>query len=108
MADRYIGVASVIPGEVDTNIQKILRETTSFHLHELFITAHQEGGLISPAICTEFIKWFLCDLPFADYQQSNLPCSIYDEWHHAFWLKDHTKLPVFPFYLYSILKYSVS
>lgn len=95
--ERNIGVASVIPGEVDTKIQKILRETTSFHLHNKFIEAYQSGQLISPKICAEFLKWLLCDLAFSEFKQSKMPFSIYDEWHHKFWLKDTSQLPAFPF-----------
>lgn len=97
LEDKNIGVASVIPGEVDTQIQKVLRETTSFHLHQLFAKAHQQGQLISPHTCAAFIKWFLCDYPFNDFNKSTLPLSIYDTWHHDFWLTDKRQLPAFPF-----------
>ncbi|MGQ3890279.1 SDR family oxidoreductase [Legionella sp. CNM-1927-20] len=94
---KEVGVACVIPGEVDTKIQKTLRETTSFHLHEIFDKAYQDGQLISPKTCAEFLKWFLCDLSFEEYEQSNMPVSIYEEWHHPLWLKDKNQLPPFPF-----------
>ena len=97
LAEKNIGVACVIPGEVDTRIQKTLRETTSFHLHELFINAYNAGQLISPQICAEFLKWFLCDLSFEQFKNSQMPISIYDRWHHHHWLKDTSKLPAFPF-----------
>lgn len=95
--EKNIGVSCVIPGEVDTKIQKILRETTSFHLHKMFDEAYQGGQLISPKTCAEFLKWLLCDLSFDEFKQSNMPVSIYDEWHHSFWLKDKNQLPPFPF-----------
>lgn len=97
LEDKNIGVSCVIPGEVDTKIQKILRETTSFHLHEKFDQAYQMGRLISPKTCAGFLKWFLCDLSFNEFKQSNMPISIYDEWHHSFWLNDINQLPQFPF-----------
>lgn len=97
LEENNIGVSCVIPGEVDTNIQKMLRETTSFHLHNLFKEAHQSGQLISPQICAEFLKWLLCDLSFTEFKQSKMPFSIYDEWHHRFWLRDVNQLPAFPF-----------
>lgn len=97
LVENSIGVTCVIPGEVDTNIQKILRETSSFHLHEMFIDAHQKGKLIRPEICAEFLKWLLCDLSFNEFKQSKLPISIYDKWHHQYWLKDNDQLPPFPF-----------
>lgn len=94
---KNIAITSVIPGEVDTKIQKILRETTSFHLHEMFKKAYENAQLISPKICAEFLKWLLCDLSFNEYKKSEMPISIYDQWHHQYWLKDTNKLPAFPF-----------
>ncbi len=97
LEDRQIGVLNVIPGEVDTTIQKILRETKTFHLHDLFIKAKDMGGLIAPSICAEFLKWLLCDLPFDKYKNAKMPISIYDDWHHEYWLKKSEDLPPFPF-----------
>lgn len=95
--EQNIGVACVIPGEVDTTIQKILRETTSFHLHQLFIDAYQSGQLIQPHVCATFLTWLLCDLPFEDFKHSPMPLSIYDEWHRDKWLENEEALPAFPF-----------
>jgi len=97
LEEKNIGVSCVIPGEVDTKIQKILRETTSFHLHQMFQDAYQAGQLINPKICADFLKWLLCDLSFFEFKQSKMPFSIYDHWHHPFWLKDADQLPAFPF-----------
>lgn len=97
LAGKNIGVSCIIPGEVDTKIQKILRETTSFHLHKMFDEAYQTGQLINPKTCAEFVKWFVCDYPFNEFKQSTMPTSIYDEWHHSLWLKDKATLPAFPF-----------
>lgn len=97
LEDKNIGVSCVIPGEVDTAIQRILRETTSFHLHKIFDEAYKKGQLIKPTTCAEFLKWFLCDLSFNAFKQSSLPVSIYDEWHHSYWLTDKNNLPSFPF-----------
>jgi len=97
LAEKNIAVSCVIPGEVDTKIQKILRETTSFHLHEMFEEAHRTKQLISPKICADFLKWLVCDLSFEEFKQSKMPVSIYDEWHHQYWLKGKTQLPAFPF-----------
>lgn len=97
LEEKNIGVACVIPGEVDTTIQKILRETTSFHLHQLSIDAYASGQLISPRMCARFLTWLLCDLSFEEFKHSQMPLSIYDEWHHAKWLEDPCALPAFPF-----------
>lgn len=97
LAENNIGVTSVIPGEVDTRIQKTLRETNTFHLHQRFKEVYEKGLLISPKICADFLKWFLCDLSFDEFRNSNMPISIYDTWHHQYWLMDSEKLPAFPF-----------
>lgn len=97
LSEKNVGVSCVIPGEVDTKIQKTLRETTSFHLHHKFREAYETNQLISPKICADFLKWFLCDLSFTEFKQSTMPTSIYDHWHHQFWLKNKNLLPPFPF-----------
>ena len=97
LEEKNIAVSCVIPGEVDTKIQKVLRETTSFHLHNMFKEAYENDQLISPKICAEFLKWLLCDLSFTEFKQSKMPISIYNQWHHQFWLKDASQLPLFPF-----------
>lgn len=96
-APQGIAVQAVIPGEVDTHIQAVLRETKTFHLHKSFIEAYEKGGLIKPQVCASFLKWLLVDLSYDDYAKGDLPISIYDEWHHRFWLKDTKDLPPFPF-----------
>lgn len=97
LAEKNIGVSSIIPGEVNTEIQRVLRETSSFHLKELFIKAHDQGQLIEPEICAAFLKWFLVDLSFEEFKKSTMPVSIYEEWHHPHWLKEKDHLPAFPF-----------
>ncbi len=94
---KQIGVSCVIPGEVDTNIQKTLRETTTFHLHRMFKKAHDDGQLIRPEVCADFLKWVLCDMPFDTFSTGVMPITIYDKEHHPNWLADATKLPAFPF-----------
>lgn len=97
LAFAGMGVSSVIPGEVNTGMQKTLRETRSFHLHAQFEYAFKEGRLIAPEVCAQFLEWFLCRCPFADFSTRDMPVSIYDKWHHPFWLKDAKALPPFPF-----------
>lgn len=97
LVDKKIAVAAVIPGEVNTGIQHTLRSTTSFHLHRLFQAAYDNDQLISPTVCADFLKWLLCDLPFNQYAETNIPVSIYDEWHQEFWLTDKSKMRAFPF-----------
>lgn len=97
LEEKNIGVANVIPGEVDTHIQEILRDTPSFFLRHLFIEAKQKGQLISPKTCSEYLKWLLCDMPFDKFKSSEMPQTIYDKSHHQFWLTNAKDLPDFPF-----------
>ncbi|KTC97911.1 sepiapterin reductase [Legionella geestiana] len=97
LASAGIGVCSVIPGEVNTGMQKTLRETRSFHLHTQFEHAFKEERLIAPEVCAQFLEWLLCRCPFVDFSTRDMPISIYDEWHHPFWLIDAKQLPPFPF-----------
>jgi len=97
LSEKNIGVSSVIPGEVDTGIQKTLRETLGFHLHGIFQRAYETGQLIKPEVCADFLKWLLCDLPFDEFRKSQIPVTIYDTSHHKHWLVSPEKFPPFPF-----------
>ena len=59
----------------------------------MFKEAYENDQLISPKICAEFLKWLLCDLSL-EFKQSKMPISIYDQWHHQFWLKDASQLHI--------------
>ncbi|KTD71167.1 MULTISPECIES: SDR family NAD(P)-dependent oxidoreductase [Legionella] len=56
-----IVATDVIPGEVDTGMQKNLREcpVEQFPLAVEFQEAYQEKTLISPAVCAEFLAFIL-------------------------------------------------
>lgn len=97
LVEKNIAVASVIPGEVDTRIQELLRNTKTFHQHGLFQMAYDNGQLITPETCATFLKWLLVELPHTQFSQLEIPASIYDHWHHKYWLNDTQKLPEFPF-----------
>lgn len=93
---KNIAVGSVIPGEVDTGIQKTLRETPGFHLQQIFQQAYKSGQLIRPEICANYLKWLLCDLSFEEFNNDVIH-TIYDKVHHKHWLTNPTDLPTFPF-----------
>lgn len=97
LSEKNIGVASVIPGEVDTKIQKVLRETRGFHLHRMFQQAHDSHQLIKPEVCADFLTWLLCELSFDQFNDNQTPFTIYDKFHHKHWLKPSETLPEFPF-----------
>lgn len=92
---RSIAVAGVIPGQVDTDMQFILRNTQTFHLQQKFHDNFIHGLLISPDICADFLSWLLCEMPFDEFNGKADPWDIYDTTLHGRWLK--TMLPPFPF-----------
>lgn len=94
-AGHGIAVSAVIPGEVDSEIQNILRSTNSFHLKEKFNQNFAQGKLISPSMCADFLSWLLCEISFNEFDTQEIPWNIYDSWHHKYWLKN--VLPAFPF-----------
>lgn len=96
-ANLNVGIACVIPGEVDTKIQRILRETPNFHLKTMFEQAYNNAQLISPKMCADFLFYLLVTMSFSDYATCDLPQTIYDEKHHARWLKEPAQFPAFPF-----------
>jgi len=91
-----IAVASVIPGDVDTAMQKILRETDDLELRATFIRNYNEQMLIDPATCALFLTWLLCESTFDEFNIQEDPFDIYDVSHHAQWLKDGKTIPPRP------------
>lgn len=94
LQNRSIAVASVIPGDVDTEMQRILRETREFNLAEKLYENYNTGQLIAPNICAQFLSWLLCDTSFDDFNNALTQWDIYDQSHHAHWLRGD--LPAFP------------
>jgi short-subunit dehydrogenase len=90
-----IAVASVIPGEVDTEIQNVLREAPEFTLKEKFRENYADEKLVSPRMCAQFLAWLLCDCAYDDFNRADYVWEIYDTSHHAQWLTG--TLPAFPF-----------
>lgn len=71
-------VACVIPEEGDAQMQEKVR-------------------IIDPEVSAEFLAWFVIESNYHTFATSKIPTSIYDDWHHRFWLKDKSKLPPNPF-----------
>ena len=89
-----IAIALAIPGEVDTAMQEILRNTPSFALWTIFASNYQQNKLISPDVCAKFLTWLLCDTSARLFAQDE-PWDIYDSKYHVNWLSGH--LPESPF-----------
>jgi benzil reductase ((S)-benzoin forming) len=54
--------ATIHPGEVDTQIQEVLRapSESTFALAPVFVKTHEDRNLLSPEIAARFFKWVLC------------------------------------------------
>lgn len=92
-----IAVASVIPGDVDTAMQQILRETDDLQSRATFIRNYNEHKLIDPATCALFLTWLLCEATFDEFNMQEDPFDIYDTSHHAQWLLNGKTIPLSPF-----------
>lgn len=90
--EKYkIVINSVIPGEVETNMQEELR-ATSHPIAIQFQESYQKGVLMPPSTCASFLAWLLLDTtPNAFATQK---WTIYDKKHWEFWLKENMKLPL--------------
>lgn len=80
-----IHVGSLRPGLIDTNAQKILRETPPavFPEQPTFVAFQQEGKLQPPLKPAAFAKWVLINTDAETFSASEW--NIYDEWHQAKW-----------------------
>lgn len=89
-----IEIATVVPGEVDTPIQKTLREISPeiFPLAMEFQGAAENNTLITGRLCASFLAWVLLNTTRDEY--SNREWNIYDETHHRYWLKEKLPLPL--------------
>lgn len=88
-----IFVSRILPGEVDTEMQKALRETPieKFAFATEFQKEKDQGSLLSPKIVANFFAWVLLDTSNEIY--SDTEWNIYDNSHHQYWLKDTLPLP---------------
>lgn len=86
LESRDTAFASVMPGIIDTDMQKIIRQANGMdnEKQEFFKTLKNEGRLIAPDTVALFLTWLLLDIDRADY--SSREWDIYDTTHHAAWL----------------------
>lgn len=88
-----IAVTSVMPGIIDTDMQKIIRESTYMDndKHEFFMQLHKEKKLIKPEVVASFLSWLLLEVDNKEYVSQEW--DIYDKTHHNRWLKNPHILP---------------
>ena len=90
MEYKNVAVNSVIPGEIETNMQVELRNS-DHPLKNLFKEASETGALMPASTCAAFLTYLLLDVTTQDF--INKEWQIYDETHRKEWLKEGMLLP---------------
>lgn len=90
-----IAFASVKPGIIDTNMQKMIREASNMDTdkHDFFKKLYAGKKLIQPEVVASFLVWLLLDVNVIEYQAQEW--DIYDKKHHKYWLKETQIIPDF-------------
>lgn len=90
----HVALTSVMPGIVETQMQDLLRNTGEIapEHHAFFQRLKKNDQLISTETVAAFLSWLLLDLPVDQYISKEW--DIYDQNHHAAWLKPPHQVPV--------------
>lgn len=91
MEYKNVAVNSVIPGEVETNMQVELRNS-DHPLKNLFKESAEKGALMPASTCAAFLAHLLLDVTTQDF--INKEWQIYDTTHRNNWLKEGMLLPM--------------
>jgi benzil reductase ((S)-benzoin forming) len=86
LKDQNIHVGSVLPGIVETEIQKQLPSAYTFKLKERINQLKSKGELFSPETSAAFLAWLLMETSNSDF--STGIWDIYDTKHHGLWAKN--------------------
>lgn len=78
-----IAVSSVLPGIVETNIQKQLPKSKDIPIMEKVEHLRTQGKMLSPKVSATFLTWLL--LKTDNEQFSEKVWDIYDTTHHEHW-----------------------
>lgn len=90
MEYKNVAVNSVIPGEVETNMQVVLRNS-DHPLKNLFIESAEKGALMPASTCAAFLGYLLLKTSSEDFV--NNKWQIYDPAHRDKWLTENMSLP---------------
>ncbi|MCX7117516.1 MAG: SDR family NAD(P)-dependent oxidoreductase [Legionellales bacterium] len=88
-----VSFASVMPGIIDTPMQKAIRESTGMDVEkqQFFKGLHEDKRLLTPETVASFLCWLLLDLDKTTYASKEW--DIYDTTHHEAWLKPPHEVP---------------
>lgn len=94
LESHNVAITSVMPGIVETQMQDLLCATTDIAPdHQQFFNNLREGNQrVSPETVAAFLCWLLLDVPVERYVDKEW--DIYDQAHHAAWLKSPHCVPV--------------
>lgn len=86
LAEQRIGVASAVPGPVDTAIVQasMVADPAVFPDRASYAALHQAGELIDPAAVGRFYRWLLTETDETRYRATEW--NILDPEHQAFWM----------------------
>ncbi len=87
LEEPSLAIASVMPGIVDTPMQAIIRGAQHMDdsKHDFFCRLKQTGHLLSPEVVAAFLVWLLLDVSAKEF--ASREWDIYDNSHHADWLR---------------------
>lgn len=91
--ETKVAFASVKPGIIDTDMQAMIRRSTTMDPKKLefFHKLKQENRLLSPCTVANFLTWLLLETSPEKY--SSQEWDIYDKTHHPFWLSAPNTVP---------------
>ncbi len=93
LEEENIAFASVMPGIIDTAMQKEIRETSNMteKKQHFFQKLYSDDKLIKPEVVASFLAWLLLEIDTEKYESQEW--DIYDKAHHKYWLKQKQNVP---------------
>ncbi|MDF1757257.1 MAG: SDR family NAD(P)-dependent oxidoreductase [Legionellaceae bacterium] len=91
--DNSVAMASVMPGIIDTDMQREIRESNFMEAEkrDYFLRLQKEKKLLKPEVVASFLTWLLLDIDRETYISQEW--DIYDKSHHSKWLNSPHIVP---------------
>jgi len=93
LESKQTAFASVMPGIIDTDMQKTIRESQFMEPEQLrfYENLKKENRLLTPDVVASFLSWLLLDVSRDEYIAQEW--DIYETTHHASWLRAPHRVP---------------
>lgn len=93
LEEKNIAFASVMPGIIDTNMQKEIRDSLNMNVNkrDFFQKLYNEEKLLKPDVVASFLSWLLLEVDSEKYASQEW--DIYDKSHHNHWLQKDQHVP---------------